>query len=107
MLYETAEESQVKRQERFDHLNKMATNFTALSTSGVIALSTAREISTTYGSSVLGDATKVLDTAESCFLAVDEVFSEELVRKPLIPITILRNVCDFYDASPDIGDLMK
>ncbi len=47
MSGETAEEAEVKRQKRFDHLNKTAMNFTALSTSGVIALSTARAILTT------------------------------------------------------------
>ena len=107
MSDETADEGQMKRQKKFDHLNKMAANFTALSTFGVIALGTGRAILTAYGSSVLEDVKEVLDAAESCFPPVDEVFTEELFRKPLILITILHNVCKFYDVSPVTDDLLR
>ncbi len=100
MSEEAAEDPHVKRQKRFDHLSKTSKNFIALSAPDAVALSTASAMLSTYGEEVLEDPSEVLDTAESCFHTVDGVFTHKFFTKPLIPITILWNVCDFYGITP-------
>ncbi len=107
MSEEAADEAQVKRQKRFEHLNKMAATFTALSTSEVIALSTASAILTTFGPDRPKKPFEVLDIAESCFPPVDKVFNDDLFSKPLIPTTILRNVCEFNEVTPITDEMLN
>ncbi len=76
MSDEAAEDARMKRQKRFDHLSKMSKIFTALSAPGVIALSTASAILSTYYAEVLEDPSEVLDKAQSAFPTLDEVLTD-------------------------------
>ena len=95
----TGEEAVEQRNKKYARLLTKVTNFSSRTNLGVIGINTAEALLKIYAAAEIAHKVEILSTIQSSLSPAMEVFDNELIQNPLIPIALLREVIQFYDAS--------
>ncbi len=97
-------------------LKTKAEYFKAVTDLGEISLRTAEIILQLHPPNLSADKSEIVKTVRESFPPLNQIFNDELISNPLLPISLLEDVLEFYNVSPitpnflakvDIQDITK